>query len=48
VPQLAVQASGGVRSPEDIRAARAAGARGVILGRALLEGRFTLAEALAC
>lgn len=48
VPQLAVQASGGVRSPDDIRAARAAGARGVILGRALLEGRFTLAEALAC
>ncbi|GLQ94826.1 1-(5-phosphoribosyl)-5-[(5-phosphoribosylamino)methylideneamino]imidazole-4-carboxamide isomerase [Dyella acidisoli] len=48
VPQLAVQASGGVRSLEDIRAARAAGARGVILGRALLEGRFTLEDALAC
>ncbi|MDE2307444.1 MAG: 1-(5-phosphoribosyl)-5-[(5-phosphoribosylamino)methylideneamino]imidazole-4-carboxamide isomerase [Xanthomonadaceae bacterium] len=48
VPQLAVQASGGVRSLDDIRAARAAGARGVILGRALLEARFTLEEALAC
>jgi len=48
VPALAVQASGGVRSLEDIRAAREAGAAGVILGRALLEGRFTLAEALAC
>ena len=47
VPQLAVQASGGVRSLDDIRAAREAGARGVILGRALLEGRFTVAEALA-
>ncbi|CAM5247580.1 HisA/HisF-related TIM barrel protein [Rhodanobacter lindaniclasticus] len=47
-PALAVQASGGVRSLDDIRAARAAGARGVILGRALLEGRFTVAEALAC
>jgi phosphoribosylformimino-5-aminoimidazole carboxamide ribotide isomerase len=47
VPQLAVQASGGVRSLEDIRAAREAGAQGVILGRALLEGRFTVAEALA-
>ncbi|WP_426702722.1 1-(5-phosphoribosyl)-5-[(5-phosphoribosylamino)methylideneamino]imidazole-4-carboxamide isomerase [Rhodanobacter sp. Col0626] len=46
VPQLAVQASGGVRSLEDIRAAREAGARGVILGRALLEGRFTVQEAL--
>ncbi|WP_266182554.1 1-(5-phosphoribosyl)-5-[(5-phosphoribosylamino)methylideneamino]imidazole-4-carboxamide isomerase [Dyella humicola] len=48
VPSLAVQASGGVRSLEDIRAAREAGARGVILGRALLEGRFSVAEALAC
>jgi phosphoribosylformimino-5-aminoimidazole carboxamide ribotide isomerase len=48
VPQLAVQASGGVRSVDDIRAAREAGARGVILGRALLEGRFTLEDALAC
>ena len=47
-PALAVQASGGVRSIADIRAARAAGARGVILGRALLEGRFTVQEALAC
>lgn len=47
VPQLAVQASGGVRSLDDIRAAREAGARGVILGRALLEGRFSVAEALA-
>lgn len=48
VPQLAVQASGGVRSLDDIRAASAAGARGVILGRALLEGRFTVEQALAC
>ena len=48
VPQLAVQASGGVRSLDDIRAAREAGAQGVILGRALLEGRFTVDEALAC
>ncbi|WP_430390425.1 HisA/HisF-related TIM barrel protein [Dyella sp. 20L07] len=48
VPDLATQASGGVRSLDDIRAARDAGARGVILGRALLEGRFTVQEALAC
>lgn len=46
VPGLAVQASGGVRSLDDIRAAREAGALGVILGRALLEGRFSLEEAL--
>lgn len=48
VPQLAVQASGGVRSLDDIRAAHAVGAQGVILGRALLEGRFSVEEALAC
>lgn len=48
VPQLAVQASGGVRSLDDIRAAREAGAGGVILGRALLEGRFAIEDALAC
>lgn len=47
-PTLAVQASGGVRSLADIRAAREAGAQGVILGRALLEGRFSVEEALAC
>ena len=47
-PTLAVQASGGVRSVDDIAAARDAGAQGVILGRALLEGRFTIEEALAC
>ncbi|HEV7122186.1 MAG TPA: 1-(5-phosphoribosyl)-5-[(5-phosphoribosylamino)methylideneamino]imidazole-4-carboxamide isomerase [Rhodanobacter sp.] len=48
VPSVAVQASGGVRSLDDIRAARAAGAHAVILGRALLEGRFTVEDALAC
>ncbi|MEO7066398.1 MAG: 1-(5-phosphoribosyl)-5-[(5-phosphoribosylamino)methylideneamino]imidazole-4-carboxamide isomerase [Rhodanobacter sp.] len=46
LPPLAVQASGGVRSLDDIRAARAAGAQGVILGRALLEERFTVQEAM--
>lgn len=48
VPGMTVQASGGVRSLEDIRAARSAGAGAVILGRALLEGRFSLEGALAC
>lgn len=48
VPSLAVQASGGVRSIDDIVAARDAGAKAVILGRALLEDRFPLAQALAC
>ena len=48
VPGLRLQASGGVRDLEDIAAAREAGAGGAILGRALLEGRIGLAEALAC
>ncbi len=47
-PELQVQASGGVRSIDDVRAAREAGAGAAILGRALLEGRLDLAEALAC
>jgi phosphoribosylformimino-5-aminoimidazole carboxamide ribotide isomerase len=47
-PDVAVQASGGVRDADDIHAARDAGCAGVILGRALLEGRVELAEALAC
>ena len=47
-PQLAIQASGGVRSVADVIAAREAGASAAILGRALLEGNFSLEEALAC
>ena len=42
------QASGGVRDVADIVASRDAGCAGAVLGRALLEGRFDLAEALAC
>ncbi|MDR7068865.1 phosphoribosylformimino-5-aminoimidazole carboxamide ribotide isomerase [Pseudoxanthomonas japonensis] len=48
VPALAVQASGGVSAVTDVGGARAAGCAGIVLGRALLEGRFTLPEALAC
>jgi phosphoribosylformimino-5-aminoimidazole carboxamide ribotide isomerase len=41
--------SGGVASAEDIRGALASGLAGVIVGRALYEGRLTLSEALvAC
>lgn len=47
-PSLRVQASGGVRALEDIGDARAAGCAGIVLGRALLEGRFSLPQALAC
>lgn len=45
-PDLKLQASGGVASLEDLRALRAIGCDGVIIGRALYEARFTLAEAL--
>jgi phosphoribosylformimino-5-aminoimidazole carboxamide ribotide isomerase len=39
--------SGGVANAEDIRDARDSGLAGVIVGRALYEGRLTLSEALA-
>jgi phosphoribosylformimino-5-aminoimidazole carboxamide ribotide isomerase len=45
-PQLAVQASGGARDFGDVRAARAAGCAGIVLGKALLDGRLELARAL--
>ena len=48
VPGLAVQASGGVSAVADVVGAREAGCAGIVLGRALLEGRFALPEALAC
>lgn len=44
---LAVLASGGVSSLEDIRQLAEAGVEGVILGRALYTGAIKLAEALA-
>lgn len=46
-PQLQLQASGGIGSIADIEALQLAGVPAVILGRALLEGRFTLEEAVA-
>jgi len=48
VPGFSVQASGGVRNVDDLHALRATGAAAAILGRSLLEGRLTLAEALRC
>jgi len=46
--QLDVIVSGGVGSLDDLRAARAAGLAGACVGRALYDGKFTVAEALAC
>lgn len=45
-PSLELQASGGIRDLDDIQALREAGMTGAVLGRALLEGHFTLGEAL--
>lgn len=45
-PDLALQASGGVATLEDLAAARKLGCDGAIVGRALYEGRFTLRQAL--
>jgi phosphoribosylformimino-5-aminoimidazole carboxamide ribotide isomerase len=44
---LEVIASGGIASLDDLRAVEAAGLAGAIVGRALYEGRFSLADALA-
>lgn len=45
---LGVIVSGGVGSLDDLRAARAARLAGACVGRALYDGKFTIAEALAC
>ena len=47
-PTIDFQASGGIGSLDDIRAVSHTGAAGVIVGRALLEGKFTLEEAIEC
>ena len=47
-PGLQLQASGGVRDVADVIAAREVGCAGAVLGKALLGGRLSLPEALAC
>ena len=47
-PSIKWQASGGIGSLGDIKALIPTGVDGVILGRSLLEGKFTLEEAIAC
>jgi phosphoribosylformimino-5-aminoimidazole carboxamide ribotide isomerase len=46
--EIPVIASGGVGSLEDLVALRDAGARAVVVGRALYEGKFTVKEAMTC
>ncbi len=45
-PQLQLQASGGVSSLDDLHALKPVRAAGVITGKALLDRRFSIAEAL--
>lgn len=47
-PSVAFQASGGIGDINDIEALKGSGVKGVIVGRALLEGKFTVAEAVQC
>ncbi|WP_432804342.1 HisA/HisF-related TIM barrel protein [Escherichia coli] len=42
------QSSGGIGDINDVAALRGTGVGGVIVGRALLEGKFTVKEAIAC
>ncbi|QIW15044.1 1-(5-phosphoribosyl)-5-[(5-phosphoribosylamino)methylideneamino]imidazole-4-carboxamide isomerase [Pasteurellaceae bacterium RH1A] len=47
-PDIHFQSSGGIGSLADIEALKGTGVAGVIVGRALLEGKFTVAEAIQC
>lgn len=45
-PELKIQASGGVATLDDLTGAKAIGCNGAITGRAIYEGRFTVAQAI--
>lgn len=47
-PQLKWQASGGIGRLDDITSVARTGVAGIIVGKALLDGKFTLKEAQAC
>ena len=47
-PQVAFQASGGIGNLDDIAQLRDSGVEGVIVGRALLDGKFSVTEAISC
>lgn len=47
-PDIAFQSSGGIGGLDDISALKPTGVSGVIVGRALLDGKFTVQEAIAC
>lgn len=47
-PNIAFQASGGIGTLMDIKALKTTGVAGIIVGRALLEEKFTAKEAILC
>jgi phosphoribosylformimino-5-aminoimidazole carboxamide ribotide isomerase len=47
-PGLYIQASGGIRSSEDIKQLAKIGVNGAIIGRALYENQSLLSEVLRC
>ncbi|QUJ68405.1 1-(5-phosphoribosyl)-5-[(5-phosphoribosylamino)methylideneamino]imidazole-4-carboxamide isomerase [Photobacterium sp. GJ3] len=47
-PDVRFQSSGGIGSLDDIAALKGTGVAGVIVGRALLDGKFTAEQAFAC
>lgn len=47
-PDIAFQASGGIGTLADIQALQGSGVAGIIVGRALLENKFTVKEAVSC
>ncbi|EEX36975.1 1-(5-phosphoribosyl)-5-[(5-phosphoribosylamino)methylideneamino]imidazole-4-carboxamide isomerase [Vibrio metschnikovii] len=47
-PQVQFQSSGGIGTLADIAALKGSGVAGVIVGRALLDGKFTAQEAFSC
>ncbi|MGF1724127.1 1-(5-phosphoribosyl)-5-[(5-phosphoribosylamino)methylideneamino]imidazole-4-carboxamide isomerase [Photobacterium nomapromontoriensis] len=47
-PQVQFQSSGGIGSLDDIAALKGSGVAGVIVGRALLDGKFNAEQAFSC
>ena len=47
-PEVSFISSGGIGSLADVAALKGTGVGGVIIGRALLEGKFNVAEAIKC
>ena len=47
-PDFSIQASGGVSDLQNLRELASTGVDGVVVGKALLDGRFSYGEALAC